>query len=245
MNNAGKIAPFVSGHSLSRLLMLLLVVALAVSAVGIVMTYQQTGPISKLDAGKSVPQKEINANMERQQTFNLISLPLMLLMGIVFLVWVHRVYKNLAALGARDLKHSPASAVVYFLIPIMQLYRPFFIMREVFKASDPGIDASDGSSWKKAAVPPTVVLWWLCYAVGLFIYYAYFTVAFVLIARIEAGTLLNMLYAAMFAGLLQLVSTVFLIMMVKSIDHRQEEKSRRLGLVSAPPGGVTLKGAGA
>lgn len=246
MNSDEKISPFVSAHSLSKVVMVLLVLALVISAYGAVMQYSLTGTLAKLDAGKAVPQKDLQSHTEKMQAFNLVSFPLVMLTAVFFLVWIHRVYRNLPALGARGLKHSPGWAVVSFLIPIIQLYKPYFVMREIWKASDPEVDAGDGSAWQGARGSSMLNLWWLCHAVGLFIMYVYLTLAFVFIAKIEAGMLLNMTYAVMFASFLGMIAGIMLIIMVRSIDHRQGDKSTHMGIVSAPPtGGVTVKGAGA
>ncbi|MEK7817007.1 MAG: DUF4328 domain-containing protein [Actinomycetota bacterium] len=245
MNNPLKVPPFVSGHSISKVVMLLLVLSLLVSAYGVIMQYSLAGTLSQLNPGKAVPQKDINSHAEKTQIFNMVSLPVALLTAVFFLVWIHRVYRNLRALGARGLKYSSGMAVVNFIIPLIQLYRPFFVMRDIWKASDPGVDPGDGYGWKKAHGSFMINFWWLCFAVGLFINYAYLVLLFVFISKIEAGVFLNMTYAIMFSHVLGILATVMLILMVRSIDHRQDDKSSHMAIAGAPPGGVTLKGAGA
>lgn len=57
--------------------------------------------------------------------------------AISFLMWFHRVTKNLASLGAISTKYSPGWAVGYWFIPILNLFRPYQVMVEVWHGSVP------------------------------------------------------------------------------------------------------------
>jgi hypothetical protein len=87
-----------------------------------------------------------------------------LVMGICFLVWTHRCYRNLQAFGVADLRYTPAWAVGYFFVPIMNLYRPYQVFKEVWQASDPTvIDEGLGTDWHRAKTPGLILASWLCY----------------------------------------------------------------------------------
>ena len=47
------------------------------------------------------------------------------------LMWVHRAYRNLPALGARDMAYSPGWAVGWWFIPFLNLVRPYQVVREI------------------------------------------------------------------------------------------------------------------
>lgn len=61
--------------------------------------------------------------------------------GVCFLAWLHRAYGNLRSLGARQLDSSPGWAVVSFFIPILNLFRPYQIVRETWRHSHPALPA--------------------------------------------------------------------------------------------------------
>jgi len=58
-------------------------------------------------------------------------------LAVAFLVWVHRVVKNLPALGAHHMSYTPGWAVASFFIPIVCLYAPYQAIQEAWRASEP------------------------------------------------------------------------------------------------------------
>jgi hypothetical protein len=89
-------------------------------------------------------------------------------------MWVHRTYRNLPSLGASDLNYSPGWAVGYYFIPILNLFRPYQVMRETWQASDPrNIGQRD---WKYLAAPALLSIWWAMHVISRFVDWASFRV---------------------------------------------------------------------
>jgi hypothetical protein len=65
-------------------------------------------------------------------------------------MWVHRAYRNLPALGAPDVRSSPAWGAGAWFVPIANLFVPPRFIRELWERSGGGHEL----------VPPTVALWW-------------------------------------------------------------------------------------
>lgn len=76
--------------------------------------------------------------------------------GVVTIIWMFRMAKNLRAYG-RQTTWSPLFSIFGWFLPPMFLYVvPFLVLREQWKASEPSVvDGSD--SWK--ATPDNRVLW--------------------------------------------------------------------------------------
>ena len=55
--------------------------------------------------------------------------------GIIYLMWLHRAYQNLPALGVTKLDATPGWAVGYYFIPILNLFRPYQTMVEILRES--------------------------------------------------------------------------------------------------------------
>jgi len=55
--------------------------------------------------------------------------------GVIF-SWFNRAYKNLFALGASSLSSSTRMAKISFFIPIYNLWKPYYIFQEIWKASN-------------------------------------------------------------------------------------------------------------
>ena len=57
--------------------------------------------------------------------------------ALFFLLWTYRSYRHLSALSDRDLRFSPGWAVGWFFVPIMNLFRPYQVMKEMWRKSTP------------------------------------------------------------------------------------------------------------
>jgi hypothetical protein len=123
----------------------------------------------------------------------------------VFLGWFHRSYRNLAALGAKDLQFSPARAVSHWFIPVASLWKPYRTMQEIWKAGDPIAARSS----------KLIQLWWAAWLVSL----ALFNVA--AFSGVDSGIV-------SWQGALSAQSTalaaVLAILVVRSVSARQDER---------------------
>ncbi len=81
---------------------------------------------------------------------------------IIYLMWIYRAYKNLSELRVVGLNHSPAWAVGMYFVPILNLFRGFTVMQEIWKGSDPQ-RIGDDRQWTHARGSGLAWLWWLLY----------------------------------------------------------------------------------
>lgn len=141
----------------------LLVATLVLSAVGIVSGLLQIELLSRAATG-GISDAEAAANDSRQQLVGVLQVLVYVGTALAFLVWLHRVHRNLAPLGGRELKYTPGWAVGGFFVPFLNLVRPVQVMREVWHGSDPaGAErdtSSDGPSIRNQLGTPKLVGWW-------------------------------------------------------------------------------------
>jgi uncharacterized membrane protein len=90
----------------------------------------------------------------------ILQLPIFILTVIFFLIWLHRSYKNLDPLGARHLEHTPGWAVGYWFIPILNLFKPFQVVRDIWNESDPDVDPEMGFLSGGGGTPALLGVWW-------------------------------------------------------------------------------------
>jgi hypothetical protein len=135
----------------------------------------------------------------------LLAFPALIVSAVARSVWMHRVYRNLPALGARRLRYSPKWAAGGWYVPILSLFRPLQIVREIWTSTTPGI------AWKLLDV------WWAIYlASNIFALFA---------RRGNFGGGLDEGLDAM-VNILVIVSAILTIVIVRRITNRQEELFR-------------------
>jgi hypothetical protein len=147
--------------------------------------------------------------------------------AVVFLVWLYRSYANLAALGVEGLSYSPGWAVGYFFIPILNLFRPYQVVQEIWKGSDPEYESTNAEAWKNAPGSALVAGWWLFWLMSNIVG----QVTMPMHMKPEGG-LANLRiasHAAAISAITTFVAGFFLILVVYRITARQAEKSRYFG----------------
>ena len=140
-------------------------------------------------------------------------------------MWIHRAHRNLPSLGVSGLRYSPGWAVGGFFVPILNLFRPFQVTTEIWKASDPIPDVNDSLAWQSAPTSPLVIFWWVLFLLSGFIG------NIVLQISLQAETWSEILTASWLTFAMDFVyipAAILAILVIRNIDRRQMEKSQRL-----------------
>jgi len=150
---------------------------------------------------------------------------------IITLYWFYRANKNIHAFGAKEVS-SPAMAVIWWFIPILDLWKPHSIAQQIWKASNPQIMLSNGIEWKNSPRSNVIILWWVLFLLSIFI-----GIPGEFITPPESEQLsYNNTYAEqsmpIYLGLLNILSTIpaivstfFFIRIIRRISAWQEIKS--------------------
>jgi hypothetical protein len=133
---------------------------------------------------------------------------------VMFCVWTYRVNANIHALGAANLRFSPGWAVGWYFVPIANLWKPYQVMNEIWRAS------KNPSGWQDEASSSIVGWWWFWWIVSN------------VQISIETSPQQETLEAAISpSGLisvaLDLIAAVFAFRVVKQVGLRQAEASDR------------------
>ncbi len=176
-----------------------------------------------------------DAQLQSTDLVFLIIAALILVIGIVALIvtlyWFYRANKNIHAFGAKDVS-SPIMAVVWWFIPILDLWKPHSVAQQIWKASNPQIILSNGIEWKNSPRSNIIILWWVLFLLSIFI-----GIAGEFITPPESEQLsYNNTYTEqsmpIYVGLLNILSTIpaivstfFFIMIIRQISAWQEIKS--------------------
>lgn len=86
----------------------------------------------------------------------------LLVAAVATCMFMNRSNKNARALGATGLEFSPGWTVGVWFIPIINLFRPYYAMKEIQLAST----APAGSQWKNIEPSGLLTAWWACWLIG-------------------------------------------------------------------------------
>jgi len=78
--------------------------------------------------------------------------------AIPFIIWLRKAYCNLRHLGATDLKYSPNWALWSWFIPIINLFRPYQVVREVWIETSMVLARRENA--KVDNISSAIVAWW-------------------------------------------------------------------------------------
>jgi hypothetical protein len=228
--------PFHSIHGLSELLIILLAIRAAIDLVGVGVNFYQAMLLSRtLTDGTAL--SSIN---EIQRIIGAVYLVLFIVVWALLLFWFYRAHRNLPALGVLRGRYSSPWNILLFFVPIVNLYFGYDLVKELWKQSNPDVGFSDefltqhsDPSKQYSSKTPLIAFWW-----GL-------TIASVVVARAAVRASLGSTSSSdyisqavlfMISDALGMVAGIVLIVIVKKIDERQEEKYRRLVLREAEAG---------
>jgi hypothetical protein len=163
----------------------------------------------------------------------MLAIPLYITTVILFCVWVHRTNRNARALGALGMNFTPGWSVGWFFVPIMNLFKPYQAVKEIYQSSEPDLDQG---RWYNVDVPATLGWWW-----GLWIIYNVLgQIDFRLNLRggPELATLTSWL--GVVSSFIGVFTCLLALTVVRMIHSRQEEKARLQ--LAAARGGSPMEG---
>ena len=132
---------------------------------------------------------------------------------IVFCMWIHRAALNSRGFGAQGVKDTPGWSVGWYFIPIMNLFRPYQSMKQIWQVS------ADPMDWKNQKGSPILIVWWSFWtilAVVSVIAPQFFT--HVAMDRSPAFEMISSIFTlGLYCGL-----TISAIILVSTIHRRQQ-----------------------
>ncbi|MDQ3985682.1 MAG: DUF4328 domain-containing protein [Actinomycetota bacterium] len=87
----------------------------------------------------------------------------------MFIIWTHRAYQNVRALGITDIRFGTGWAIGGWFVPILWLWRPKQIINDIWRGSDPDLGGGWRLRWADIRPPVVVTLWWLAGLLSTFV----------------------------------------------------------------------------
>jgi hypothetical protein len=218
---------FLSAHAIARIVKILLIAGGIVSGLSLISSGLST-LISPFSEFEEIGDNPVGFTIVLLELALLVARILIYLSTVVtFSIWLYRSYRNIASFGYRA-AYSSGMAVGSFFIPIVNLFLPYQIVKELWQKSVSAEEAALAPS----SVPSWFPLWWFFWLVANFVGR--------ISQRISASETFSMstvLVVGVVADALAIFAAILAIMVVGDIDQRQEETSAKLhlGKYALPP----------
>jgi hypothetical protein len=138
-----------------------LLVCLLIEVAGTVLGVQRLNLISNLKLGNFASAQamliDVRANDLHVRIWGGLQMTATLVSIILFLMWIYRSNFNACQLGAKNMRFTPAWAVGWTFIPILNLWRPYQVISEIWRAS------KNPTAWEDQSESALLPCWWgLC-----------------------------------------------------------------------------------
>jgi len=140
------------GRSRARRAVEALYLSVGAAALAILSSTLQWRMLRQVYAGHSLTDAAATANDTREMLIAGVQGIILLYAMVAFLVWLHRAYSDVRSVLRHQTAFTPGWAVGYWFVPLVNLVRPYQIMKELWRKSHAGPDG--------ALPPPTIALWW-------------------------------------------------------------------------------------
>lgn len=224
--------PFRSGHGRAMVVTFLLGANIVVSLLG---AFSTLAKIATGVASQIPNEEELTVFDFVELGFGLIYIFVYFSTVVAFCLWLHRAYKNLPALGNPKpiINYSPAWAIGSFFVPFVNLIIPFRAVRETWAKSDPAAPFDNYVAPSEPSAPLVMNGWWAFWLISNFVANASLRVW---MRADTPGMFYLEAWLDLFSDLLTIPAAIFAIFVVREIDRRQEDRSRRVVYApQAPP----------
>jgi hypothetical protein len=213
--------PYISTRFTARLLTILLLITAAVSGLSAGFEISQLHVLSGIGDYADVDEETRWTYTFIRNTLLVSRLLLYGSIGIAFITWLHRCRINVRAFGCRRFRYSRIWAIIGFIIPIVNFFRPYQVVSEVWRASDPR-SVETPVAWINMPVSRFVLAWWVVLLTS--------AILEILAAGLltSAGVTVNDLLAArsigVLVGITSASSAILAYLVISGIEESQQEK---------------------
>jgi len=163
-------------------------------------------------------QAEAESNDIRQRIIGVLYLVAFIITGVTFLKWIYRANSNCHGFGVQGMKFTPGWSIGYYFIPILNFFKPYQAMKEIWKVSE------NPDDWQNKKGSSLLGWWWALWLLSNFMSHIAFrmTMQANSIASLQDSTTLSMI-----AGIVDIPSYLVAISLVSAIFAKQERLVRK------------------
>ena len=213
---------FASGHVRAVFTMAFLALMAVGDAVGCFACYTRNDLLDAFSRGQQFPYDELAGSDKFVRTVAVALALGTIVTAIAYLMWMHRAYRNLPALGAQRLNMTPAWAVGWWFVPFANLFKPYQSTAEIWRYSDP----KQADKLRKSA-SVLVAMWWGAFLVrGCSYQIATFLAKSTAVGRPTFASLENVTTMKMITYAIEMVAAIIAIAVVNEIDQNQKSMNQ-------------------
>ncbi len=150
-----------------KLFYVLLGVDIAVTALNGLNAFSTVGTLKDIESGTRAVDQSLLSSWENWKWFSRLMFLTWIGVGLGLVKWLNSCYRFAKdSLGATGFKNESWTAIGW-IIPIFNLFKPYQIINEIYKAGAPAYTAS--GDWKKENSSGLLLTWWIFWAVTHFI----------------------------------------------------------------------------
>ena len=211
------------GGVVYKIAILGLMLQVLLSLITIISCSMQIGFLQNVQSGYYQSELEINqaasANDMRHGSIGMAEVSVFVLSGIFILMWIYKAHKNAIEYGLNK-EFTAGWAVGSFFVPIINLFRPFQAMVELYtcSASPSNWKSSSSSNYSEsmASSPKLIRLWWALWIIS-------FLLRRMVVKWAPEGLdeLLNYKYFEIGDSVFDIILTIVFIVIIKRIYKNQ------------------------
>lgn len=192
------------------------------------MTFGVLELVSQQEAGLLILPAELDEAVQGLDGLSILFFFVIVPTVVLFLMWMHRASRNLRPLGSHGQRFSPGWAVGWWFIPIMFFFRPYQVMAELWRGSNPDAYPDGGAGWKGGSVSALLGWWWGLWIASGLVGYVGFGLGIDRVFDPDAILSSTVLQWDILSNALAIPAGVLAILVVLRITRRQEEKHKKL-----------------
>ena len=146
---------------------LLIWIALAMNIISLISSYFQYVLLKSAANGETISIEYAASNDNREQAIGIIQIIVFVLSAITFIQWFRRAYFNLH-LRVNHLSETEGWAAGCWFVPIMNFYKPYQIMKELFQATHFFLKRNEAHTREHLSIA-SLGLWWTFWIIDCFI----------------------------------------------------------------------------
>ncbi|MDB1145361.1 MAG: DUF4328 domain-containing protein [Alcaligenaceae bacterium] len=158
--------------------------------------------------------RDAQASDDRQTLVGLFSIFIFVITNIFILRWIYLANDNAHRLGAVGMKFTPGWSIGYFFLPILNLWKPYQAMKEIYQVSQNPHD------WQFQSGTNILGIWWAIWIINGFLGNIIFRFSQ---KAEEVDQMLTLNLVSQVSDVMDIVSAVLFLFLVKQIHEMQKK----------------------